>query len=130
MKQKILIGVICALFTISYLTRTVYLVYEALFIEDRDCTCCKQLDNTLWFLTLLPLFDVFPCTVVLLFDTIRCLCGGEQGVRRRNSSLRKKSRVSSGEDETDYTADMMGADHGTEDFGSTNNDEWTTDQVE
>ena len=33
-KEKVLIGVICTLFTVSYLTRTVYLVYEALFIED------------------------------------------------------------------------------------------------
>ena len=33
-KEKFLIACVCSLFTISYIVRTCYLVYEALAIED------------------------------------------------------------------------------------------------
>ncbi len=34
LKEKLLIACVCGLFTVSYLARTVYLVYQALAIED------------------------------------------------------------------------------------------------
>ena len=70
-REKWLIGAICALFTASYLSRSIYLIYEVFAIDMQNCSCCKQYWNTMWFLLLLPLFDVFPCAVVLLFDSIR-----------------------------------------------------------
>ena len=74
MREKCLIGSVCGLFTISYISRTAYLFFEALVIEDKNCSCCLQYHNTIIFLGLLPIFDAFPCAMVLTFDAVRFFC--------------------------------------------------------
>ena len=39
-KEKCLIGTVCSLFTLSYISRSIYLTYEMLNIENQDCSCC------------------------------------------------------------------------------------------
>mmetsp|Transcript_37145 Transcript_37145/g.48848 ORF Transcript_37145/g.48848 Transcript_37145/m.48848 type:complete len:111 (-) Transcript_37145:326-658(-) len=77
-KDKNVMGAVAALFTFSYLARSVYLMYEVInedsFVDD----CTLEYENAIFFLSLLPVFDVFPCVTVLLFDTIRLCCGSAQ----------------------------------------------------
>ena len=73
-REKCLIGAVCGLFTISYICRTAYLFSEAFLVEDKNCSCCMQYYNTITFLTLLPIFDAFPCATVLTFDAVRFFC--------------------------------------------------------
>jgi len=66
---------VCALFTISYVARTAYLIFEILHTPDFNSDCELGYRNVLLFLSLLPLFDFFPSLTVLSFDSIRLACG-------------------------------------------------------
>ena len=87
-REKCLIGSVCGLFTVSYISRTVYLFFEALFIEDKDCSCCLQYHNTIVFIALLPIFDAFPCAMVLTFDAVRFFCTTKQNRLSSQSSFK------------------------------------------
>ena len=78
-RTKLLIGGICTLFTVSYIVRVAYLVFEVIKANDFKCDCCLEYRNAMSFLILLPIFDVFPCATVLSFDAIRFLCGRKGG---------------------------------------------------
>ena len=82
-KEKFLIGCVTFLFTFSYVVSCSFLIIQ-LFLVKPDCSCFTEYKDLLWFLYLLPIFDVFPILMILSFDTIRFICASK--LRKSKSS--------------------------------------------
>ena len=62
------------MFTFSYLADAGYMMFQVLTENKYDNDCTLQFRSALWLLYLLPIFDIFPCTTLLMFDTLRLCC--------------------------------------------------------
>ena len=74
--DKWLIATMCSLFTVSYASRTIFLIVQGLeVIENPKLDSCRGewLDN-IFFLSLLPLFDFVPIIVIFLFHLVKFVC--------------------------------------------------------
>lgn len=92
-KQKLLIGSVCALFTISYIARALYLFFETIDSAQFTSDCELEYNNVVLFLSLLPLFDFFPCATILLFDSIRLAFGKKRRAKPAKDGLSIRSEV-------------------------------------
>ena len=94
------------LFTVSYMSTAGYMLFQVFTEHEYENDCTLQFRSALWLLYLLPLFDVFPCSLLMMFDTIRLCCGGAEHHRSiKRSQGGSSSRHLSNQVDSSMTSD-------------------------